>query len=359
MGSPAEVAPVLPSDQEALAAFLAAFPGLEGKPEFWKNRFRLWWRGNPAFCGAPAGWTLRSGGAIKGFLGNLPSLFQLGGRQLTVFSITSWMVLPESREASLALLMEHMHASEKTLLFDTTPTAEVAEILESMGFVSLPWAGDRESLIVLDWKRCLEAASPDFLRALGLPSLGAAALAPLQALRLRPLSRPGLPQSAASAEVGAEFDALWKKTSGLFANTNVRTAEALRWHCLGDPDVEKQLFVCRASGSLAGYMVFKARARRGLQTWDCADFWEDPSVPGVLESLLSAAWQDARSRGLDLLAFPHFTRSLGDRLGRAGLFEHASSRRALLLGSSELLNSINPENSYFVGLQGDYGTAVS
>ncbi|MCX5795878.1 MAG: hypothetical protein NTY77_10320 [Elusimicrobia bacterium] len=351
MGGPTELVPVTPADQEALAAFLAGFPGLEGRPEFWKNRFQLWWQGNPAFRGVPAGWTLRSGGAIKGFLGNLPSLFQLGGRQLTVFSITSWMVLPEFREQSLSLLMEHMRAAEKSLLFDTTPTPEVAEILQSMGFTPLPWAGDRESILVLDCKRCLGAA--------GLPSFASAALAAFQDLRLRPLGRTGLPKSAACAEIGADFDELWEKTSGLFANTNVRTAEALRWHCLGDPDVEKKLFVCRASGVLAGYSVFKARNRRGLKTWDCADFWEDPAVTGVLESLISAAGQDAKGRGLDLLAFPHFSRSLGERLGRAGLFAHASGRRALVYGAPELLAGVKPEESYFVGLQGDYGTAVS
>ena len=74
--------------------------------------------------GSPAGWFLRQGGAIQGFLGNLPSLFQLQGRPKTVCSITSWMVLPECREQSLALLMEHMRESEKTLLFDTTPTTK-------------------------------------------------------------------------------------------------------------------------------------------------------------------------------------------------------------------------------------------
>jgi len=348
---PAELAAVLPPDQDALAAFLASFPGLEGRPEFWKNRFRLWWQDNPAFFGTPAGWVLRRNGAIGGFLGNMPSFLQLGGRQATVHAVTSWMVLPELREESLSLLMELMRASENTLLFDTTPTAEVAEILRSLGFVDIPWTGSRESLLALDWRRCLPAA--------GLPASAAGAAGWLQGLRLRPLARPGLPESAPCAEIGAEFDELWKRTSGLFANTNIRTAEALRWHCLGDPDVDKRLFACRAEGRLAGYMVLKARGRRGLKTMDCADFWEDPAVPGVLESLLAAVRRWGTEKGLDLLAFPHFTAALGERLGSAGLFEHASGRRALFLGKPELIEEIRPGDSYFVGLQGDYGAAVS
>ncbi|NTV53326.1 MAG: hypothetical protein HGA76_09995, partial [Candidatus Firestonebacteria bacterium] len=68
------------------------------------------------------------------------------------------------------------------------------------------------------------------------------------------------------------------------------------------PDVDKRLFACRAEGRLAGYMVLKARTRRGLKTMDCADFWEDPAVPGVLESLLAAVRRWGTEKGLDLLA---------------------------------------------------------
>jgi hypothetical protein len=359
MTAPAEIAPADPADHEALADFLAAFPGLECRREFWQSRLRLWWQDNPAFPGSPAGWLLRQDGAIKGFLGNLPSLFQLNGHPQTVYSITSWMILPEFRELSLPLLMEHMKAAEQTLLFDTTPTADVATILESLGFSPLPWAGDRESFIVVDCKRVLNAAAPGPLRGAGLPSLAAAGLAPLQALRLRPLHACGLLQASKSSDLGEEFDELWGRTKGLYANTNVRTAQALRWHVLEDREIGKELFVCRREGRLAGYMVLKSRTRRGLMTLDCADFWEDPSAAGVLESLLAAVWDYAQDRGLDLLTFPHFTVRLGERLGRAGLFERSSGRRALFYGTPGLLGSITPENSYFVGLQGDYGTAVS
>jgi len=359
MTAPVEIAPVTPADLEALAGFLASFPGLESRREFWQSRFRLWWQGNPAFTGSPAGWMLRRDGAIKGFLGNLPSLFQWHGGPKTVCSITSWMVLPEFREQSLSLLMEHMKAAEQTLLFDTTPTAEVATILESLGFQPLPWAGDIESFIAVDCRRVLAASAPGFLRGTGLPSLAAAGLAPLQALRLRPLQASGLLPAVKSSDVGDEFDEFWERTRGLYANTNVRTAQAVRWHGLGDGEIAKELFVCRREGRLAGYMVLKPRLRRGLKTWDCADFWEDPSAPGVLESLLAAVWDAARDRRLDLLTFPHFTARLGERLGRAGLFEHASGRRALFFGTPGLLADIQPEDSYFVGLQGDYGTAAS
>jgi len=302
---------------------------------------------------------LRRSGAIKGFLGNLPSLFQLHGSPRTVCSITSWMVLPECREQSLPLLMEHMKAAEQTLLFDTTPTAEVATILESLGFRPLPWAGDRESFIAVDCRRVLAAAAPGLVRRLGLPAVAAAGLAPWQALRLRPLHAGGPLQAERSAEVGVEFDELWERTKGLYAGTNVRTAQAVRWQALRDREISKELFVCRRQGRLAGYMVLKPRVRRGLATWDCADFWEDPSVAGVLESLLAAVWSHARDRRLGLLTFPHFTARLGARLGRAGLLEHASGRRALFFGTPELLAGIKPEDSYFVGLQGDYGAAVS
>jgi hypothetical protein len=358
MTAPIEIAPVAPEDQKALADFLATFPGLECRREFWLSRFRLWWQDNPAFTGSAAGWTLRQGGAIKGFLGNLPSLLQLHGSPKTVCSVTSWMVLPECREQSLSLLLAHMKAADQTLIFDTTPTAQVATILESLGFEPLPWAGARESFIMVNSRRVIAAAAPGFMRGVGLPAAAAAGLAPWQALRMRPLHAGGLLPAVKSSDIGEEFDGLWQRTRGLYANTNVRTAEALRWHCLADPDIEKELFVCRREGRLAGFMVLKSRLRRGLKTLDCADFWEDPATAGVLESLLAAVWGHAQARGLDLLTFPHFTARLGERLSRAGLFERASGRRALFFGTPEILNSIKPENSYFVGLQGDYGTAL-
>jgi hypothetical protein len=221
-----------------------------------------------------------------------------------------------------------------------------------LGFTALPWSGARESFIVLDWRRVLAAAS-------GWLAPAAAALAPAQAWRLRALQARGLPRAEESSEIGEEFDRLWQATQGLYANTNVRTSQALRWHCPGDAHVEKRLFVCRQKGRLAGYMILKARDRRGLKTWDCVDFWEDPAAGGTLEALLTAAWRAARERGLDLLSFPHFSRALGERLGRAGLFARASGRRALFLGAPGLLARVTAENSYLVGLQGDYGTAVS
>ncbi|HAM34884.1 MAG TPA: hypothetical protein DEB40_04785 [Elusimicrobia bacterium] len=353
--SQAILAPVSSSDHAALADFLASFPGLQGERDFWLSRMRLWWQDNPAFVNAPAGWVLRSGNAIEGFLGNLPSLLQCNGRCLTVHSITTWMVSPKFREQSLSLLLEHIRASEQTLLFDTTPTADVAAILESLGFVPLPWAGERESFIMADPKRCIEAALPGPLKPLA--RAGAAALAPLQSLRLKALRDRGLPLSAEAHEVGAEFDHLWDRTKNLYLNTNIRTSEAVRWHCLADPFIPKKLFVCKQDDRLAGYMIFKARARRGLTSLDCADFWEDPSGRGILESLIAAAREHAQNQGADLLTFPHFNRGLGDRLGRAGLLERASGRRALFLGAPKLLETIKAENSYLVGLQGDYGTA--
>ena len=354
-----EVAAVALTDHDALAGFLASFPGLPSSPDFWRSRFRLWWQGNPAFAGSPAGWMLRADGSIKGFLGSVPSLFLLDGAPTTVHSVTSWMVLPEYRDHSLALLLEQLRAAEKTLLFDTTPTPEVAEILGSLGFRPLPWAGSRESFILVDGRRCLQAAAPDFLSGTKLAGLGAAALAGVQSLRLKALRDPALRLASAAEEAGDEFDALWQRTWTIWPNTNVRSAQAVRWQCLEDPHVAKPLFVCRQEGRLAGYMVFKARDRRGLRSLDCADFWEDPSAPGVLESLLAAAWLHAQGAALDLLTFPHFSRSLGERLDRAGLFARDSGRQALFCGPPELLDRIRPEDSYLVGLQGDYGTAVS
>jgi hypothetical protein len=344
---------VSPGDFDRLAPFLAGFPGLGGEAEFWRSRFHLWWEGNPAFRpDRPRGWALRRGGDVVGFLASVPGLFQLGGNPKTVFSVSTWMVLPGHRDESLRLLVEQMASCEDALLFDATPTKAVSEILLNMGFRLLPWGRERESLLIVD--------SPSFLRAatrgwLGGP-LSSGALDALQGFRLRGLAGPL--EASPSAEIGPEFDDLWERTRGLHANTNVRGSEILRWHCLADRRVDKRLLACRGGGRALGYLILKARLRRGLRTLECVDAWLDPQAEGAFDALLLAAREYARLRRFALVSFPHFSRGFGARLRRAGLLEAGlKDRRSFVKAPAEADALIRGDNSYFVALQGDYGTS--
>jgi len=353
------ISAVAAQDYEELASFLADFPALAGSLEFWKSRFRVWWDDNPAFdSGMERGWLLRDGKAVGGFLGNLPSLFQLNGMRTVVFSITTWMVLPRYRDQSLALLLKQIEAAKETLLFDTTPTDQVASILEKLGFDPLPWGQKRESFIALDFERCLRAKLPPFpgdALALKAP---AAVLGWLQSFRLTGL-KPPLRKVVETDRVDASFDRLWERTKGLYANTNVRTSEALRWHCFADSKIEKRLFACYEADELLGYMILRSKERRGLRTLECVDFWADPAREGVLSSLIRSVWRSAQERSLDLLTFPHFSHGFARDLRRIGLLEvPLPSRKGYCRASAGVSPGIIGKNSYFVGLQGDAGTAL-
>ncbi|MBI4676320.1 MAG: hypothetical protein HY748_01930 [Elusimicrobia bacterium] len=374
-----DIAAVVPADYTQLARFLAEFggqgaavpggkpfsipgggPGPGGTREFWLSRFRLWWDENPAFRPeSPRGWMLRRRGEFCGFLANAPSLMLAGGRVLQVFSVSTWMVGPEHRDASLDLLFKQMESCKGTLLFDTTPTELVAAIIENLGFERLPWGGERESFVALRPAACLKA------RFAGGPFLpdwawrGAGWLfGKLQGVRLGPGRQSQGLRVEGSKEAGPAFDRLWERTKGLHGLTNVRSGEVLRWHCFADAHVEKKLFSCWAKDEVVGWMIAKVRPRRGLRSLEVVDHWADPSVQGTFEALTSFLVSWARESGHDLLTFGHFSPAFEKALRSAGLLETSlrTRRRYCLVGPGCPVR-VSPQASYFTGLQGDYGTS--
>ncbi|MBI5623768.1 MAG: hypothetical protein HY924_08325 [Elusimicrobia bacterium] len=355
-----DVAAVVPSDYAALAGFLAGFPGLGAPAEFWLGRFRLWWDENPAFRPEAArGWMLRRRGALCGFLSNAPGLMWAQGKPLRVFSVSTWMVLPEHRHASLDLLLKQMEEAKATLLFDTTPTEHVAAVLENLGFENIPWGEDKESVALLRPDLCLKAR-------FGAPSLvpdaawraGGWLLDRVQGLRLR-RGRAGAGLKVELArEAGPAFDRLWERTKARHRLTNVRTSSVLRWHCFADRDVEKRLFACRAGEEVAGYLIAKANTRRGLKALEVVDYWADSDADGVFEALLDGVLEHAAGAGFALASFGHFTPSFESSLRAAGLWEvPLTARRNLVLAGPGAPVRAAEEGAYFTGLQGDYGTS--
>ncbi len=349
----AELAATKKEDYPSLADYLGAF-NTDGEREFWLSRFRLWWDANPAFTPeSPRGWLLKDNGRIKGFLGDIPSRMKVNGEPRTVHSVTTWMVDEELRDRSLELLMEQMSLAAGTLLFDTTPTDLVDEILRNLEFKPLPWGEDKESFVLLDPARCLKALLPDFFGA-SLAAKGAGPfLSLLERLRRKPESS-GL-RVARVPRAGAEFDTLWEKTEDTASTTNIRTAKTLNWHCAEDDIIEKRLYGCYDGDALTGYAVMRLRQRRGLRTLECADLWP---TPDIAPDLISALTAEAQKEDIQLITFPHFSRPLGARYGEIGLFERTLPRKNLCLAPTALADALLKEDtSYFVGLQGDYGTA--
>lgn len=126
-----------PIERTAIAAYLAKFEDEERGVEFWNARLRFWWEENP-FCHqhSPKGWTLTSDGIIVGFMGLIPFEYVVRGEMIQAVGATTWRVDEEHRNASLPMFMKYHRLSQKYLVLDTTPNAEVRKILEKFNYRS-------------------------------------------------------------------------------------------------------------------------------------------------------------------------------------------------------------------------------
>jgi hypothetical protein len=330
---------------DALAAYLAGFEGIQSDPAYWKSRFRLWWDDNPAFDkDSVRGWTLQIKERIVGFVGSVPSRMLVDGEERVARSITTWMVDAPFRNDSLAMLLELLEEAEDAPVFDTTPTDHVAEVLRTLDFEPVPWGGSKEDLYTGD---------PSALGRAALGALGGAFVGPvlggLQRLRARLRVPAGLRVEPVDALAERDYDRLWERTRGAYGTTNVRDASAVRWAALADGIVQKRLYECRDAGKLRGFLILKPRVRRGLDTFECADLWNDPDHPEAFDALVSTA-----ARESPLVSFPHFTKKLGERLGSFGMAEIATRPRKNLWLAPKGAAAASP---YFCLLQGDYATA--
>lgn len=347
------------SDYASLAMYLSAFEGTPGDRAFWESRFKIWWDGNPAFSqGCPRGWIIKIGGRICGFLGNIPSRMWVNGEIHTVYSITTWMVDQEVRDKSMGMLLEQLQIAEGTLLFDTTPTDHVAQVLRNLEFKDLPWGENKESFILLNSNQCLKACMPKFPGASLLAQIAGRLIGAISNARLKTHLKTKNVSSRRVQTVDESFNGLWEKTKAAYTATNLRTPENIRWH-YHDDKIEKRIYTVTRGEDLSAYALLRLRIRRGLKTLECVDFWPPTIEQAAGFSLLKAIEEDARKEGFDLISFPHFSQALTRLYRDAGLMERSlPPRKNLVRASERLAEHIAKGRGYFTGVQGDYGTAL-
>ena len=344
------------ADYEELSRFLTAFPGETLSEKFWCDRFAFWWENNPAFGkDFERGWVLRSDGQIAGFCGMIPSKFQLLEKNTTVFSTTTWRVLPEHRSQSLQLLFKVINASRQSLLFCTTPGDITVSVLKALKFQLLPARSPRRSVVVTNAEQVIRTVFRHNRLAAALGKLTAGSVDLMQAAWSRCSDSNVNGQSVRElTSIGPEFDELWNRTRRLYANTNVRTAETLAWYCFGNPSFGKKLFGFYREGELQGYMMCRFNAGGRLRVFECLDIWPPPDAQ-ALGPLVSTAWAYAKRQRCDLCTFPHFNPAIGMGLRSLRLFQvHDRERRDYVkMGAAGV--RMTDADSYFVGAQGDDG----
>ena len=357
-----EVSKVSRDDYVNLAKYLAAFPEDQSQStQSWLSRIRAWWDLNPAFEDSFArGWLLRDDGKIVGFLGSIPRKFQLRGNETTVFAGTTWRVLPEFRGMSVALKLRQMDEHGDVLHFSTTPTAEVARLLELLGYATF-CRGSRDgdhSAIFLNFEKVLRARLQDATLGDMLAKRLAPVLGAIQTCFIRNLKHCGHSDVRVLERAGKEFDDLWKRTRSRYANTAIRTADAINWYCFSSKVFEKTLFGYFEGHRLVGYMVFLSTEKRGMKFFECVDAWIEPvsNQTQVRGALVEKARQYAEQGSFDRMFLPHFDRDAAASYARLGLISMRSwGKPGFLRGPRHVMDQIMTAPSYFVLAEGDYG----
>jgi hypothetical protein len=344
---------VTTADYPALARFAATFEDETRDEQFWLKRFDLWWDKNPAFReSVPRGWIIWEDGAIKGFLGNVPSDFLLNGKPVTALSTTTWRVLPSHRNHSLKLFFQAIRCAKGSIFFDTTPNDDAVAVVKGLKFQLFPYnVNPVKSFLFVNTKRVLQSRGMGAFAAW----LGAPALRVLQNFRLRlgPIVANTSVRVLNLADVS--FDELWQRTQSRYSNTSVRTAGAINWQCFGSETTRKSLIGCFCGEKLVGYLIVARGVRNGLRIASCVDVWLDPEFPAALANLLSFSRRWAKEQEIDAIEVPHLNQSLGQQLNALGLFQRTINDEQPSYYKAPDVGALDAATTFLTGIQGDKG----
>jgi hypothetical protein len=337
----AEISLLTPADYDRAAGFLAAFPGERRGPAMWKRRFAFWWDENPAFTGAqPRAWLLLAGGTVKGFLGAVPSRFQIGGSAVAALGMTTWRVAADARGASLELLYALAAAGDKDLLVNTTANEDVRRLLRGLRFDERAGCADGRTSLLL---------------ARGGPAARAAGLVlnlPFNTKRFFDGAADAIELRSGDPAFGRELDSLWARTRDLSPAATVRDAAFHRWFTYGDPLQKKFLVGLRENGELCATATFCRREWPKKTELELVDFWPASAAAAERQAfaVLLAGKRIADRERCDLFRIPHFSDSLRKACARAGAWLSRSDDRRHFFHGAQL----PPEGAVLTGVEGDF-----
>ena len=284
------------------------------------------WRTNPAMLESgpkPAlGWVLEDGGRMVGFFGNVPLLYDLGGRAVMVADASQWGVEKAYRHHTPRLADAYFDQVNADLLLVTTAIKPTGRLFESRGAVRVPQPDyDRVLYWVVEPFGFARAA----LRKKGVPApraqAGAAVAGPALGAAValggrRPGRRGAHVVRMTPSELNDEFDALWQRvrdeTPCLLAR---RDAQSLKWW-LGAPALRgRARLLAYRCGGLGGYaiVVRDDAPAIGLKRLKIADMFVAGGSAEMIDALLAEAFALAREEGYHVLELVGLPRSLRSR----------------------------------------------
>jgi len=388
----AEIRALTRFDYGELSSFLSRVGGKS--VGYWANRFELWWESNPNYSSKMArGWVIVDVNRIVGFIGAIPSLMAVKGREEVAIGITSWNVEEAYRSFSMELFFTLSRYARDAIVFDTTPSKDVTLILKAFKFQTFPFQKLGQSIVPINGTRMLEyqirsvvaATAPVIQKTLLVkvkPLIRNFNYSPVNKVGKRLLEYfvhvvartcsplfwgyskfrinigAGVDELKTSQvfKVYADVETLWNRTCDQYLITNVRTTKNLQWYCFQSKDHLKDLFTCYKQGVCVGYIVGRVIKNQDLLIFDCMDVWLDPACSSALDALLVEVINFGRKKGIDAIQIPHFSLSLRELCTNMGLFSRVPAQDGWYLKMPKRLShEMSLSDSYLCRIQGDNG----
>ena len=356
MGISLEIETVSNLHYNELIEFLSNFDNETRGSEFWRSRLFFWWDQNPAFSDKiERGWVLKRNDnkKIVGFIGNIPTFFHFKGKQIIVFNATTWRVNNKHRNQSLLLLFKYMFYSKNSIMFNTSPTNDVVNILKKSNFQQLPSLIKKNSFTILRPYSFIRFLKNKRKLLYILAKLTSPILNIYQSIRLMNVYNVNIVKRITKAD--SQFDLLWEKSKKKYENTNVRTSDIINWYCFGNKNFKKILFGYFKNGELQAYSIFNIVIENKFTKLICSDLWGLKINKKIVKSFCLSAMKYAKGKKIDVVIYPHFDNRLGTFYKRLGLFGKESIGEKYIKTSKENIKALCEKKTYLTNFLGDFG----
>ena len=338
-------------DYGDLIYFLKNFENEKRDESFWLGRIEHWWDKNPAYNDSlKRGWCLTNEqNEIVGFIGSIPSYFQLNYHSQIVYNATTWRVKSKHRKQSLLLFSELIKQSKETILFDTTPSIEVIKILEAFRFSIFPNKQTKTYLYVCDFQNLFKEIFGESRGSLFLLKPFFWILSHIQSFFFK---TPEISKNIIQiSSAGREFDGLWEKTKGIYKNTNLRSSDAINWQCFSQHSSKKIIFGKYENGDLYSYAIYNEVKTKYTKMLVLNDIWGDNLDSKVLMEFYSSGKEYAIKNDFDMVMFNSFN-NLQNKVLDKIIFIKRNKNDSRYYKSRKDLEA---ESTYLSLLHGDYG----
>lgn len=291
------------------------------------------WVNNPAYRElkgqVPIGWVLETaGGAVSGYLGNVPLNYEFEGKRLLAATTRAWVVDIPYRSFSPLLLGTYFQQADVDLFLSTTVNAQSAPAYRIFEGIPVPQgAWDRTIFWVTHYQGFVESYLRQKNQGMAKPLSYPLAMGLFLGDRMKRNRLRGdgkIVNVLSCTSFDDRFEAFWaalrqKKSSLLLA---VRSREALDWHFRFALQQNRAwIYIVEGNSGLSAYSVFLRHdyGQIGLTRVRLVDFQclEQERTPDLLTAMLHAARDRCQNESIHMLELVGMDPILERRLQRA------------------------------------------